>query len=189
MDSTKLLGLIHEVVLKIRLLRRYQQAVTAGTEELSEREIFGLQIISAFGPVTESQLGKVLGLQTSALADVIGRLLRRELASKGRSNADQRQRLLTLTKKGKVVLDQIKRKMAQRYRFLFKGCITREEVSRFILLLEQMNRNVDLEVDRVIFDRLPEEDEEAMDQSLWLPSFVKDTRTRNGKPMPQSSKQ
>ena len=150
--NTIILEKLFSISLKARILRTWQKASRADEQEFSELELFALELVSDFGPITEKGLCKIFGLSFSSVSDIVKKLRDKSLIECADKN---RGKPLTLTKEGKTKLEEIKRSSATRFSYLFESpdTLTEEEWRVLMKLLEKMDKNAERHIQRFIFDR------------------------------------
>lgn len=168
MKATELLNILYDTSLKVRLLREHEKNTTAGQDELSSRELLACELIQSYGPLLERQLGTILGLQSSSLADLVTGLCKRGLVHKDTGKEDRRRRPLKLTDTGRRVFQTIKHKSALRYWYLFRGLPLQEDRDKQFVekILRQMNDNASQLIKQRIFGEIPEELDQLLAESV-----------------------
>jgi len=169
MKVKAVMNLAYDVVTKVRLLRHYEKANTAGVDELSERELFACELIQGFAPLREWQLGRALKLQTTSLRDLVKNLMDKGWVEMVPAN-DRRQKPLALTGKGQSVFAEIKRRSARRYWYVFHNLPQLGEMDQLLKVLTLMNQNATKAIRANVFGELPDDDDDVpLTSGLWLP--------------------
>ena len=138
----ELLEALFDLSLKVRILRAWENAHAARTAQLSERELLALEILSEFGPLTETELGKIFGLASSSVTELVRKLDEAEVIQKRqKSEKDNRERPLTLTTGGKQTLGEVKRNAANRFKYVFAD-FTPSDFQSFNSLVSRMRQAV-----------------------------------------------
>lgn len=138
------LRLMYDVSLRVRVLKAWENAHAPYAPQFTERELLALEFMEQFStgaPVTETVLADVFGLATSSASDLVRKLVAKDTIDKGSDDVDARQRPLTLTKKGREILDKIKANSAERYDYLLAG-LNATQQKAMAEVLGQMKTNV-----------------------------------------------
>lgn len=142
---------VFDISMRIRILRSWQESNAARPSEFSERDLLILEIISQFGPVTETELRTILGMSPSLVSQVIKQMTDRGLVTK-QSGTDARCKPLGLTTLGTASLKNIREKSAKRYEFLLAK-LTEPEQKHLALLVQKISQGVSECVNQEVFNR------------------------------------
>jgi DNA-binding MarR family transcriptional regulator len=147
------LGLILDISLKARVLKEWQTSHAARKAEFSGRQIIILELAKFFAPLTEKELGKIFGMPTSSINDLVEKLVTAGLVEKERKKeGDSREKPITLTDKGKKQLEEIKLADSTRYEYLLTK-FQANELKGFIGYLEKVNESVESAVKSIVFQQ------------------------------------
>lgn len=124
------------------LIRRAQQLHAAlwnqeVSTEVSSVQYAALAVIARSDGISQRELGEALDLDRSTIADLVERMQRRGLVDRERSEADRRQKVLTITDDGRAVLHDFDPKVA-RVEELLTQALSAEERATVRLLLSRM---------------------------------------------------
>lgn len=114
--------LIDELGMKMRLLRAAQEG-QSHVEDLSERDILLLELLSSRGRMTVSEIsGSYPNVSESTISTDITKLWRnRKLVSKTINPDNQRVTFVDLTDKGRELLSVVKKQRGERIAALFRA--------------------------------------------------------------------
>ena len=104
MDN-KLLALLFSISLKARILRAWQKSTKVSEQEFTERDLFSLELIQDYPPMTEKGLCKIFGLSPSSVSDIVKNLCEKGLID---TSEKSRGKPLELTPEGVRKLNEIK---------------------------------------------------------------------------------
>ncbi|QBD75055.1 MarR family transcriptional regulator [Ktedonosporobacter rubrisoli] len=88
----------------LALIARERFCASLSTLQISTKQYAALTIIAMYGPLTQIELGRQLGIDRSTTVLVIDELERLGLAERRRDPRDRRAHALTLTEKGQETL-------------------------------------------------------------------------------------
>lgn len=143
--------LMFSISLKARILREFQKVTRVQEQEFSERELFALELISDFGPITERGLGKVFGLSPSSVSDMLQHLCELGLID---IKDKARGKPLILSKLGEERLRSIKQISATRFGYLFER-LEDDDWAALDRIFTQVDKNAERYVNMLVFDRAP----------------------------------
>ena len=151
--NIELAQILFSISLKARILRAWQQANRAQDQEFSENEMFTLELISDFPPITEKGLCKILGLSFSSVGELV-----KQLVQKGTIDPSEKARgkPLVLTKCGEQILKRLKERSAARLSYLFDSTnnpLTDSEIEILKKIFRKVENNVEHQVQTLVFDR------------------------------------
>ena len=147
--KSDLLQLLFSISLKTRILREWQKANRAQDQAFSERELLVLELIEDLGPVTEKGLGKIFGLASSSVSELITKLGQWGLID---MTLKARGKPLKLTRKGKEKLLELKQVSSTRYTYLFEG-LDDSQVAPLAKIFAKIDENAGHFLEKMVFDR------------------------------------
>ncbi|MFH2059664.1 MAG: MarR family winged helix-turn-helix transcriptional regulator [Pseudomonadota bacterium] len=129
--------LINEISVKMRLLKIATETKTDG--QYSEREILLLELIDANEKMTVSEITEQFNMVAkSIISSTISKFWRAQLVNKDRDFGNQRIIHVSLTPKGKKLLNTIRKNQDERFSFLIKALKLNPEQKK---MLEQILEN------------------------------------------------
>lgn len=130
-----------------RLIHLYESIPrTYGTEdELFMVEVHTLDLIGRHGKITTSEIAEINNRTTSAASQMVEKLIKKDLAFKYRNPNNQRELIIELTEKGKIVYAYHKELDAVEYHKHLKTLeeYTIEDFQVFIQIAQVINRGVE----------------------------------------------
>ena len=132
---------IHEISLRMRLLRAMQQEKSY-LEDLTERDERILGLLAERGRMTVSQIAAAEpNVSSSTISTGITRLWRdKKMLSKTVSPENQRTTIVELTEKGKQTVELINKQRAERFQLLFDAIKVTDDEKE--VLIEVLNRAI-----------------------------------------------
>ncbi len=149
-DNT--LQVLFGISLKQRIIREWQRANEVQAQDYSERDMLCLELISAFGPVTEAGLYKVFALSISSVNDMVKKLIKKGVIQKVDSQGTTRGAIITLTEQGGIVLEKIKAAGAARFGYLFSD-LSLDESKLLTKVLIKLDNAATRQVNQLVFGR------------------------------------
>ncbi len=145
---------LYSIGLKARMLAFWVRTHRPGRDTHSDREIFALDLVNGFPPITRKALGIIFGMSASSVSDMVRRLIDEGLVAERETaeGGDAREKPLVLTEQGERYLEELKQREAVRYRYLFEG-ISPEEWRGLIGLLEKVDAAATRQVNEMIFGK------------------------------------
>jgi DNA-binding MarR family transcriptional regulator len=132
--------MIYDITLKVRLIRARDKKRGSSTCFLDDRELLALELLSvSTNPLPERVLGRMIGVQTTSLADLVSRLYAKGLIQKEQSNLDRRKQILSLTPKGIAEFKNSKGRSTAAYLEHFAGIDEPKELEHTLQVLNQMD--------------------------------------------------
>lgn len=125
-------GAIYRISLLIRLYRTIEQSSSSETE-LSEREILLMEFLGNKGELQVGSIGDFFkNLGASTISMTVSSLAKRKLLNKEFDPEDHRKAIISLSPKGKQLLEKIKDTKAQSYKELISAlALTKQEKDVF----------------------------------------------------------
>ena len=134
-------------------MKEWQASHAARKPEYSDQHLLILELTSNYAPVTEKELGKIFGMSTSSINDLVEKLVVGKLLDKNRKNeGDKREKIITVTETGKEVLKEIKSSATIRFQYLLNR-FNDDELKQLINLLEKINESTDESLRALIFQQ------------------------------------
>ena len=151
---TQVLTRIYSIGLKARMLAEWIKIHRPSQEQYSARQMFTLELIQGFAPITRKSLGVIFGMSPSSVSDMVRQLIADGLVAeeKLQNGADAREKPLALTEQGASYLKAAKQKEAIRYKYLFDG-VRPDEWRGLVDLLDKIDQAAKKQVDEMIFGK------------------------------------
>ena len=151
--KNELAQIMYSISLKARIIREHQKTKKAAEQEFSERELFALELIGDYGPITEKGLCNALGLSFSSIGELV-----KNLGRKGAVDTSEKIRgePLRLTKQGKELLKHLKLMSSLRFQYLFDSPddpLTENEHKVLMQVFQKVESNADRHLQQEVFDR------------------------------------
>lgn len=102
-----------------------------------------LIILLETGPITQRELTQRLGIQPGSASEVIGKLESAGLVTRTPNEFDHRTVVVALTEAGTSAAQEAKTQRELRHEAMF-SCLTEEEKTTLLSLLERLNRHWDM---------------------------------------------
>ena len=152
--TSQVLTKIYSIGLKARMLTEWVKIHRPSREEYSARQIFTMELIQGFPPITRKSLGIIFGMSPSSVSDMVRQLVTDGLVAeeKVHDGGDAREKPLVLTGQGVTYLQETKEQEAIRFKYLFDG-ISPEEWRGMEGLLDKLDRSAKRQVDEMIFGK------------------------------------
>jgi len=155
--AAQVLEKVYGISLKTRILGEWAKIHTAATYLCSERQLFTLELIRGFPPITRKSLGIIFGLSPSSVSDMVKKLIDDRLvdpavAGDGNEHRDGREKPLALTPKGVEYLEDAKRAASVRFRYLFEGADLKRW-QELLVLLDAIDGAARRQVERTVFHK------------------------------------
>jgi len=138
--------------LKARMLAEWVRIHRPVRDDYSERQIFTLELIHGFAPITRKDLGIIFGMSPSSVSDMVRRLGDDGLVTEEKAGNDAREKPLALTERGAAYLDSVRKQNAIRYRYLFDS-VTPDEWRTLTAILDKVDAAARRQVDEMIFGK------------------------------------
>lgn len=151
---SQVLTKIYSIGLKARMLAEWVKIHRPMREQYSARQMFTLDLIQGYPPITRKALGVIFGMSPSSVSDMVRELVADGLVAEEKleDGADAREKPLVLTHKGVEYLAATKKSEAIRFRYLFDG-ISPEEWEGLSDLLDKIDAAAKKQVDEMIFGK------------------------------------
>jgi DNA-binding MarR family transcriptional regulator len=151
---SQVLTKIYGIGLKARMLSEWVKIHRPVRDEYSDRQIFALELIHGFAPITRKDLGIIFGMSASSVSDMVRRLADDGLVGEtpAVAGADAREKPLVLTGPGEEFLDALRRQNAVRYRYLFDS-VSADEWRVLTGLLDKIDAAAKRQVDEMVFGK------------------------------------
>ncbi|MBN2584691.1 MAG: winged helix-turn-helix transcriptional regulator [Planctomycetes bacterium] len=145
---------VYGIGLKARMLLEWVKIHRPSRDEYSSRQMFTMELIQGFPPITRKDLGIIFGMSASSVSDMVRQLVADDLVTdeKVSSSGDAREKPLVLTDKGADYLDTVKQQSAIRYRYLFDG-VKPDEWMALLGVLDKVDAAAKRQVDEMIFGK------------------------------------
>lgn len=144
---------LYSIGLKTRMLAFWVRTHRPTQDDHSYKEIFVLDLIYGFPPITRKSLGIIFGMSPSSVSDMIRKFMKEGLVSEEASaDGDGREKPLVLTEAGQAFLMELKQSQAVRYKYLFDE-ISAEEWQGLVGLLDKIDAAASRQVDEMIFGK------------------------------------
>jgi len=123
------------------LMRRAQQrhlSVFAGViPELTTTQFAALAKLAELGAMSQNQLGRVTAMDAATIKGVVGRLVARRLVATAPDGVDRRRLVVTLTREGRALYDQVLPQAVEATRLTLEP-LEPEERAAFVALLRKL---------------------------------------------------
>jgi len=123
------------------LMRRAQQrhlSVFAGViPELTTTQFAALAKLAELGAMSQNQLGRVTAMDAATIKGVVGRLVARRLVATAPDGVDRRRLVVTLTREGRALYDQVMPQALEATRLTLEP-LEPEEQAAFVALLRKL---------------------------------------------------
>lgn len=151
---SQVLTKLYSIGLKARMLAAWVKVHRPNQEQLSPRQVFTMELILGFPPITRKSLGIIFGMSASSVSDMVRELVTTNLVAEEKvpDGGDAREKPLKLTEQGVTTLRTLKEREAIRYRYLFDG-VSVEEWQGMGALLDKIDRAAKRQVDEMIFGK------------------------------------
>ncbi len=152
----EVLAKVYDIALRTRLLGEWTKIHKAKRTDYSERQLFVLELIHGFPPITNSKLSTIFGLSASSVSEMVKRLMEDGLVEaerdRDRATRDGREKPLRLTTEGQEYLTELKQSGSARFDYLFKG-IEPAKWRELLPLLCDIDQAAEAQVQDTIFRR------------------------------------
>jgi DNA-binding MarR family transcriptional regulator len=142
-------AVVYNISLKARLLGEWNRIHRAEREAYSERELFILELIDGFAPLTNRTLATIFGLSPSTMSEALKKLMSDGLIEVI-ADEDAREKPLRLSDTGQQHLAKIKSHAAERYQYLFRG-VEPKKWEPLLPLLRSIDEAARTQVEGTIF--------------------------------------
>ena len=151
---SQVLTKLYNIGLKARMLAFWVRKHRPSQDKHSYKEIFAMDLIHGFPPITRKMLGIIFGMSPSSVSDMVRQLMDEGLVAeeKAQEGRDGREKPLVLSKQGERYLSELKQRDAVRYKYLFEG-VSPEEWKGLVGLLDKIDAAAKKQVDEMIFGK------------------------------------
>ena len=145
---------IYSIGIKARMLAEWVRVHRPSQEKLSSRQVFMMELILGYPPITRKSLGIIFGMSASSVSDTIRELVNEGLVAEETvaAGSDAREKPLKLTDLGTRTLQALKEREAIRYRYLFDS-VSVEEWQGLGPILDKIDLAAKRQVDEMIFGK------------------------------------
>jgi len=143
---------VYGIGLKARMLAEWVRIHRPVRDDYSDRQMFALELIHGFAPITRKDLGVIFGMSASSVSDMVRRLVDDGLVTEEKASGDAREKPLALTEQGTAYLDSVRKQNAIRYRYLFDS-VTPDEWRTLTDILDKVDAAARRQVDEMIFGK------------------------------------
>jgi len=144
---------VYSIALKTRMLQewdRLHRPLASG--RYSERQVFMLELIQGFEPITRRDLGIIFNLSAAAVTADVKPLVDDGLLVESRTKDDRREKPLEIGSKGKTFMEEVSENAARRFAYLFDG-VTTQQWEALMDILNKVDQAAKKRVDRTVFGR------------------------------------
>ena len=145
---------LYSIGLKARMLAIWVKTHRPAQDKHSMREIFTMELVQGFPPITRKDLGVILAMSPSSVSDMVRSLIDEGLLAEEKvaTGGDAREKPLAMTEKGNEYLAEMRRRESVRYKYLFET-VTPEEWKSLAGLLDKIDAAARKQVDEMIFGK------------------------------------
>lgn len=144
---------LYSIGLKARMLAFWVRTHRPTNDTHTYKEVFVLDLIHGFPPITRKSLGIIFGMSPSTVSDMIRQFIKEGLVAEEAANdGDGREKPLVLTEVGRDYLSELKQRESIRYKYLFEG-ISPQEWEGLVGLLDKIDAAATRQVDEMIFGK------------------------------------
>lgn len=151
---SRVLTKLYSIGLKARMLAVWVKTHRPAHDKHSMREIFTMELIQGFPPITRKDLCVIFALSPSSVSDVVRGLIEEGLVTEEKvaEGGDAREKPLAMTEKGTEYLAEMRRRESVRYKYLFET-VSPEEWKNLAGLLDKIDAAARKQVDEMIFGK------------------------------------